>query len=54
MSLIMGKHMLIEDVVEEIDPGLDTILTKTLIDEDGIKKINFNDRKVDYDDKFKI
>mmetsp|Transcript_14987 Transcript_14987/g.20268 ORF Transcript_14987/g.20268 Transcript_14987/m.20268 type:complete len:84 (+) Transcript_14987:1111-1362(+) len=50
----MGRHVLIEDVLEDIDPGLDTILTKTLIDEDGIKKINFNDRKVDYNDNFHI
>jgi dynein heavy chain len=46
--------VLIEDVGEEIDPGLDSVLTKSIYKDEGLEKINFADRALIYDNRFKL
>ncbi len=46
--------MLIEDVYQEIDPGLDSVLTKAIYKEEGVEKINFGDRPIMYDRNFRL
>ena len=53
-AIITGATVLIEDVSEELDPGLDSILTKAVYKEDGLEKINFGDRAIIYDRNFKL
>ena len=46
-----GKPVLIEDIVEFIDPGLDPILLKSAYKtEGGIMQIKIGDQVYDYDD----
>ena len=49
-----GLVLLLEDMPEEIDPGIDQIVSKAIYKEDGIYKINLGDRGVDYDNNFKL
>lgn len=37
-----------------MDPGLDSILTKSIYKDEGLEKINFGDRPLIYDRKFKL
>lgn len=53
-ALLTGATVLIEDVQEEIDPGLDAVLTKAVYKDEGIEKINFGERPIMYDRKFKL
>lgn len=53
-AIITGQTVLIEDVSQEIDPGLDSILTKAIYKEEGLEKINFGDRPIIYDRGFKL
>jgi dynein heavy chain len=46
--------VLIEDVYQEIDPGLDSVLTKAIYKEEGVEKINFGDRPIMYDRNFRL
>jgi hypothetical protein len=43
---------LIEDVQEDIDASLDSIVQKAVYINDGIKTIRFMDKDVPYDDNF--
>ena len=45
---------MIEDIHEELDPGLDPVLTKAFYKEDGIEKINFGDKPVPFDNQFSL
>ena len=45
---------MLEDVGEEIDPGLDSLLQKAIYKEEGVEKINFGDKKIVYDPNFKL
>jgi dynein heavy chain len=47
---------LYEEVGETLDPGLDTILTKSVYMQDGVKKINFGSKGegLIYDDNFRL
>lgn len=53
-AIINGATVLIEDVQEELDPGLDSILTKSIYKDEGLLKINFGDRPLIYDNRFKL
>jgi len=46
--------VLIEDVGEELDPGLDSVLTKSIYKDEGLEKINFGDKPLIYDRRFKL
>jgi dynein heavy chain len=50
----MGKSVLLEEVGESIDPGLDSILNKQIYREEGIDKIKFGDKSLIYDHSFKF
>ncbi len=54
MAILTGKVMLLEEVPEEIDPALDSILAKSVFEADGYKQIKFNDKDLAYDDHFKL
>ena len=49
-----GLVLLLEDMMEEVDPSIDQIVSKAVYKEDGIYKINLGDRPVDYDQNFKL
>jgi len=51
-SLWNGRTVLIEDVQEDIDASLDSIVQKAVYINDGIKTIRFMDKDVPYDDNF--
>ena len=53
-AIMTGATVLIEDVSEELDPGLDSILTKSIYKDEGLMKINFGDRPIIYDNRFKL
>ena len=53
-AITTGATVLIEDVQEEIDPGLDSILTKSIYKDEGLEKINFGDRPLIYDRRFRL
>lgn len=53
-ALKLGHVVLIEDVLEEIDPALDNILQKAIFMNDGLPCINFGDKDINYDDNFKL
>ena len=53
-AIIRGQTVLLEDVGEDIDPGLDSILSKAIFKEDGINKINFGDKAIVYDENFRF
>lgn len=45
---------MIEDVSQELDPGLDPILTKAIYKDEGIDKIFYGDRPLIYDKNFRL
>ena len=51
-----GQTVLLEDVGELLDPGLDPILQKAIYDQDGLKKINFGSKGegLIYDPNFRL
>ena len=50
-----GFPVLVEDVVEYVDPGLDPILMHSeFMGEGGIKQIKLGESTQDYDDNFKL
>lgn len=53
-AIMAGATVLIEDTGAELDPGLDSILTKAIYKEDGLEKINFGDRPLIYDKRFNL
>jgi dynein heavy chain len=55
MSVNNGFPVLVEDVVEHVDPGLDPILMHSeYMGDGGIKQIRLGDTVYDYDDGFKL
>jgi hypothetical protein len=48
-ALMTGATVLIEDIQQEIDPGLDPVLTKAVYKEEGVEKINYGDRPIMFD-----
>jgi dynein heavy chain len=53
-ALSTGRVVLIENVLEEIDPSLDNILLKAVFMNDGVPSINFCDKDIAIDDEFKL
>ena len=53
-AIVMGKTVLLEEVGENIDPGLDSILNRQIYREEGIDKIRFGDKSLIYDHSFKF
>mmetsp|Transcript_7546 Transcript_7546/g.6900 ORF Transcript_7546/g.6900 Transcript_7546/m.6900 type:complete len:90 (-) Transcript_7546:445-714(-) len=53
-ALRNGHVVLIEDIQEELDPGLDPVLTKAIYKEEGVDKMNFGDRPLIYDNNFNL
>lgn len=51
-AVSIGKPVLVEDVEEYLDPGIDPILQKQIYVADGskIKQIKLGDTNLDYDD----
>ena len=45
---------MIEDIYQEIDPGLDPVLTKAVYRESGVDKIRYGDRAISYDERFRL
>lgn len=54
-AVMNGKPVLIEDVQEQVDPGLDPILMHSeFMGDGGIKQIKLGESTQDYDDDFKL
>jgi dynein heavy chain, axonemal len=53
-SIRNGKTVLIEDVGEDIDASLDSLVQKAVFINDGVKTIRFMDKDVPYDDLFSL
>ena len=53
-AIVQGATVLIEDVGEDLDPGLDSVLTKSIYKDEGLEKINFGDKPLIYDRRFKL
>jgi dynein heavy chain len=55
-AISIGKPVLVEDVEEYLDPGIDPILQKQIFTADGskIKQLRLGDGNIDYDDLFKF
>lgn len=54
LAIQFGKSFLFENVGEELDPMLDPILEKAVTIEGGAKTIQLGDKKVDWDDNFRL
>merc|ERR1719399_310316 len=50
----VGAPLLIEDIGEMLDPGLEPVLQKAVFVNGGRKQIHLGDSDVDYDDNFKL
>jgi len=53
-ALRLGHKVLIEDVLEEIDPALDNILQKAIFDNNGLPTIHFGGKDITYNDEFQL
>ena len=53
-AIIRGQTVLLEDVGADLDPGLDSILTKAVRKIDGVEKITFGDKVLIYDQSFRF
>mmetsp|Transcript_6046 Transcript_6046/g.5646 ORF Transcript_6046/g.5646 Transcript_6046/m.5646 type:complete len:404 (+) Transcript_6046:3773-4984(+) len=54
-AVCIGRPVLVEDIGELIDPGIDPILLKQIFKSgSGIKQIRIGDSNLDYDDNFKF
>lgn len=53
-AITSGYPVLIEEISEFLDPAIDSILARQVIEVDGRKLIRVGDKKVDYDPNFKL
>lgn len=53
-AVLSGYTVLLENVEEKLEPAIDSILQKQIIEEDNRRLIRVGEKKVDYDDKFKL
>lgn len=49
-----GHTVLIEECSDSLDPGLDSIMTKSIYPEEGVLKLNFGDKPLIYDPDFRL
>lgn len=49
-----GYTVLLENVEEKLEPAIDSVLQKQIIEEDNRRLIRVGDKKIDYDNKFKM
>jgi dynein heavy chain len=49
-----GDTVLIEECSENIDPGLDSVLSKAFYPDEGVMKLNFGDKPLIYDTNFRL
>uniref|UniRef100_A0A7S2K9S5 AAA+ ATPase domain-containing protein n=1 Tax=Leptocylindrus danicus TaxID=163516 RepID=A0A7S2K9S5_9STRA len=54
LAIQFGNPFLFENVGEDLDPMLDPILSKNIIIENGTKSIMLGDKKIDWDDNFRL
>ena len=45
---------MIEECNENIDPGLDSVMMKSIYQEEGVLKLNFGDKPLIYDPNFRL
>lgn len=50
----LGLPLLIENVVEELDPALEPVLLKQVFKTAGIKQIKFGEKVIEYADDFRL
>ena len=53
-ALTFGKTVVVKDIDGHIDQSIDQIVFKALYREDGLLKIIFGDRAVEYNQEFKL
>jgi dynein heavy chain len=53
-AIQFGKIVLLENVPENIDPVLESVLLKQIVNQGGIKVIQVGDNMVGYDERFKL
>jgi dynein heavy chain len=53
-SIQSGYSVLIENVEEKLEPAIDSVLQKQIFEEDNRRLIRVGEKKIDYDDKFKL
>jgi dynein heavy chain len=54
-AIAIGRPVLVEDVEEYLDPGIDPVLLKQVFKaESGIQSIRIGDANLDYDDNFRF
>lgn len=49
-----GNSVLLQNVLEELDPALQPILNRSIIKQGGQQMIKFNDKMISYNDKFRF
>ena len=53
-AILTGQTVLLEECSENLDPGLDSLLTKSIYAEEGVLKLNFGDKPLIYDPNFRL
>ena len=48
IAIQQGYTILLEEVGEQLDPALDSVMNKAVFVEDNVKKIVFGDKKMNY------
>ena len=54
MAIQFGKPVLLENVPEEIDPVLETVLLRQVVRTGGVNMIKLGENMVEYDERFKL
>lgn len=53
MAVQFGEPVLLHNVQEQLDPGLDPILNKSLIKVGGVMLMRIGDKEIEYNDQFR-
>lgn len=53
-ALSLGTPLLIEDILEELDPVLDNVLDKNFVKVGNALKVKLGDREIDYLSDFRL
>jgi dynein heavy chain len=54
IALTFGQSILFENIDTELDPMIDPILEKNIVNKAGTDVIKFGDGEVEYNDEFKL